>query len=139
MARIFEGNAFLGRLWVNGDPGGALSVYIYQVGHSLNWWYASDNGYPYSINSKEWARAVALDSCVVESTARWSFAEALAQCAVMVAYNLNAASINNFNVSCMSNQLSLCKERLGGALKYNPNDKCDPAKRSTNSYVVIPS
>lgn len=120
---------------LRGDQRQALSVYIHEVDHTLDSWFAGSNGRAYSITGDEWARAIAADSCVTDDYGRTSFVEDFAQCGVMATYDLNVASINNFPVSCMRNQFDLCKQKLSGALKYNPSDKCDPAKRWTNTYV----
>lgn len=120
-------------IWVNGHPPG-ISVSLHEAVHTLDL-YAGSNGQRYSAGS-EWKEAVAADSCVPDSYAARTYIEDFAQCGVMVAYDLNVASINNFNVSSMSNQLNRCKETLSTALKYNPGDKCDPARRQTNSYVL---
>lgn len=122
-------------VWVKGDQNGALSVFLHEVGHVLDRSYMDNGLFASTVGGDPWGRAVAADSCVADITGRWTSAENFAQCAVMVAYDLNVASIDSFNISCMSNQFSLCKEKLSGALKYNPSDMCDPAKRWPDSYV----
>ncbi|KAM5344299.1 hypothetical protein ACJ41O_012836 [Fusarium nematophilum] len=118
VALYWDGDLVIYRNWTT------VGLLVHEVSHSLDYWVATDEESMYS-ETQEWRDIVDSDTCVASSYAKSTYTETFAETAVMVAYDLNIASIDKvINYTCMSNTFEAVKGKLSDYLTYNEGSTC---------------